>query len=542
MNKFNGNMDQTISNLHFAETSKLLHFNRNKHPVEALRENHTHALNSNQNCDNTLSRGHMSSSSTDSNASKRASKRLKLDVENKCTANFVEKTQCAVERREDYSDGQKRVERRVPFVECDRNGFGYSPELKNTSLTWNPHDEIIKVEEDMEWLYNKHACTLSLNNIRSWLKLGPEMEIAGITLCNSEIKDELIRLKTMLSGLDKAKLGEAMARSNLFETIRNEGFQNRTAVTMANIDKACDFMFTNRPNGNGLLYFADVCAGPGGFSEYILSRKQWHAKGFGFTLKKENDFQLDKFHAGPYETLHPFYGEEDTGNVFDPVNQADFYRIIMKHTYNKGVHFMMSDGSFSIEGQENTNEITSKQLYLCQCRIALMIVRTGGHFVTKLFNLLTPFSVGLIYLMYKCFDSICIFKPNTSKPATSERYLVCKGKKANTHEIMNYLGEANAALLRASSESNQNNEVIQLVPFTVLQADTVFMKYLKNSNDILGRRQILYLSKIAAFYENPSLVEPKQNMLRDKCLKHWNLSDERIQPYNPLNKVCKQIY
>jgi hypothetical protein len=37
-----------------------------------------------------------------------------------------------------------------------------------------------------------------------------------------------------------------------------------------------------------LLYFADICAGPGGFSEYMLWRKSWHCKGFGFTLKGLN--------------------------------------------------------------------------------------------------------------------------------------------------------------------------------------------------------------------------------------------------------------
>jgi FtsJ-like methyltransferase len=35
---------------------------------------------------------------------------------------------------------------------------------------------------------------------------------------------------------------------------------------------------------NQLLYFADVCAGPGGFTEYVLWREGWNAKGFGFTL------------------------------------------------------------------------------------------------------------------------------------------------------------------------------------------------------------------------------------------------------------------
>jgi len=34
-----------------------------------------------------------------------------------------------------------------------------------------------------------------------------------------------------------------------------------------------------------LFYFADVCAGPGGFSEYMLWRKGYYnSKGFGFTL------------------------------------------------------------------------------------------------------------------------------------------------------------------------------------------------------------------------------------------------------------------
>ena len=54
---------------------------------------------------------------------------------------------------------------------------------------------------------------------------------------------------------------------------------------------------------NPLLYFADVCAGPGGFSEYVLWRKKWKSKGFGFTLRGPNDFKLEDFFAGPRESL-----------------------------------------------------------------------------------------------------------------------------------------------------------------------------------------------------------------------------------------------
>ena len=49
---------------------------------------------------------------------------------------------------------------------------------------------------------------------------------------------------------------------------------------------------------DSLLYFADVCAGPGGFSEYVLWRKRWRSKGFGFTLKGKSDFKLEDFYAG----------------------------------------------------------------------------------------------------------------------------------------------------------------------------------------------------------------------------------------------------
>lgn len=46
---------------------------------------------------------------------------------------------------------------------------------------------------------------------------------------------------------------------------------------------------------------------------------------------------------------------------------------------------------------------------------------TGGHFVCKTFDLFTPFSVGLVYLLYLCFERISLFKPVTSRPANSER-------------------------------------------------------------------------------------------------------------------------
>ena len=94
------------------------------------------------------------------------------------------------------------------------------------------------------------------------------------------------------------------------------------------------------------------------------------------------------------ETFEPHYGvngREGDGDVFKEENIKAFKKFVLENTDGKGVHFMMADGGFSVEGQENIQEILSKQLYLCQFLVALSIVRTGGHFVCKVFDLFTPF-------------------------------------------------------------------------------------------------------------------------------------------------------
>ena len=75
----------------------------------------------------------------------------------------------------------------------------------------------------------------------------------------------------------------------------------------------------------------------------------------------------------------------------------------------------------SVEGEENIQEILTKQLVMCQFACALSILRRGGHFVCKLFDAYTPFTVGLIYLLHRSFERVCLFKPVTSRPANSER-------------------------------------------------------------------------------------------------------------------------
>jgi cap1 methyltransferase len=182
-------------------------------------------------------------------------------------------------------------------------------------------------------------------------------------------------------------LRQARSRANPFESIAACFFQNRAAMKMANIDAVFNFMFTDPKHPNGViqenfsfniiyhyqklsilkqskveseepLFFCDVCAGPGGFSEYVLWRKKWKAKGFGLTLKAENDFCLDNFLAGApeyFETHYGVNGVDGNGDVTNTANLEEFKKFVLEETNNRGVHFFMADG-VGFENLQTKNE------------------------------------------------------------------------------------------------------------------------------------------------------------------------------------------
>lgn len=343
-------------------------------------------------------------------------------------------------------------------------------------------------------------------------------------------------MQSVFDNLEPEEMRRARTRSNAFETIRGVFFLNRAAMKMANMDAVLDFMFTDPRDAqqkpvvgpNELLYFGDVCAGPGGFSEYVLWRKKrGDAKGYGFTLKGACDFKLEDFFAAPSEMFEPYYGVkgvEGDGDIYIPDNLIAFRDFVLHGTDGLGLHFMMADGGFSVEGQENIQEILSKRLYLCQFLAALMTLRPGGHFVCKLFDIFTQFSVGLVYLMYRAFDHVSIFKPVTSRPANSERYIICKGLRSDAGPIRDYMFDLNLKFEKLGITSKE--DIVEVVPLELLDGDDNFFEYIFTSNQRLGQIQVIALSKIQAYCKNSNLHDPRQADMREMCLKRWKIPDE----------------
>lgn len=106
----------------------------------------------------------------------------------------------------------------------------------------------------------------------------------------------------------------------------------------------------------------------------------------------------------------------------------------------------------------------------------------------KFFDTLTPFTVGLIYLMYLSFDLVAIHKPNTSRPANSERYLVCKWKKQDVSGIIKYLATCHDIFWKWTCHydgDNRKEDITELVPLEVLKKNKEFLEYIVRSNSML---------------------------------------------------------
>ena len=88
----------------------------------------------------------------------------------------------------------------------------------------------------------------------------------------------LVRLANGDCKVDSRDFRQARDRANPFESIKKEFFgTSRAALKMANLDAIFDFMFTGAADTNkSLLYFADICSGPGGFTEYVPRCSRGH--------------------------------------------------------------------------------------------------------------------------------------------------------------------------------------------------------------------------------------------------------------------------
>ena len=356
-------------------------------------------------------------------------------------------------------------------------------------------------------------------------------DIGNLPPVYCDIKD-YEKLILMKEKYNNSKFHEAKLLCNPFEKIGRSIFIDRASIKLANIDAI--FNLTRHDGGlmkmqsPGDFSFADVAGGPGGFTQYLQWRR-YNGKGFGITLREgtadwsTNVIDMNRFVIS--------YGRDNTGDITDNNNIIAFEKTVKMYRKD-GLDLVVADGGFSTEGKEEKQEFLTHRLLLCQVIIGLKTVKVGGNFVVKCFDTVTSLSGELIFILSTLFESICVFKPISSRPANSERYIVCKNYRGVNEQINNFLLSANNSYTdkKVITSYFGGRDKVGVIPDD-------FIAYLtKVNNDSINLQIITGECIIAAMEGKRTISSEEFNLLR--CLTVWNLPSSR--PRTKENRDSKE--
>lgn len=388
-------------------------------------------------------------------------------------------------------------------------------------------DELAKnyTVETVRWITNDKQTTFDIDELISWIVV--EEKKSSIAnekeFCDGNVLEKMIQTHQKLDRLSDFQLNSLRKKANVFEAIGRSIFIDRSAVKLANIDSLLDGMFTKRLDVSFTPRFqlhtvVFIGGDPGGFVDYVLWRKGWHTKCFGFAHK--NLYKTGSFLSDPI-SFQTYDGPGKDGDITNP-NNLTFFIDLIKQKNRDGISRVFADVALPIYRARQSKEIISKRLHLACCAYALAVLQPGGNFILKIFDAFTPFTVGLIYIMHMCFRRICIIKPHSSRPANSERYLICSDKfpESTTKVILNHLLELNETM------STEEAEISELVALDILKGDSNFYNYILASNNDIMAKQIKATEKIMRFADDTTLSENENELkeaIKEKFLKLWNL-------------------
>ena len=273
-------------------------------------------------------------------------------------------------------------------------------EINNISLK--------EISKDKNLLFKKYYDIISfekkkiddLSNVEDWdkmKKIGNPYELIYTTY-NKKKKNDSISLYSPISR-SYFKLWEIFYNFNVFEQF----------------------------NKNEKYIYAHLAEGPGGFMEAtynyrskILSTQNLGDIFYGITLKPTNDYVPDWNKIKKVFNNSPNINIE-YGNLYNIDDVNNYLKIFKK----KKAHFATADGGFDYSTDFNRQEVNSCKIIYSETVIALNVLRKGGSFVCKVFDLFSYSMVQIMYLLYSSFEKVIIYKPETSRPANSEKYIVC---------------------------------------------------------------------------------------------------------------------
>lgn len=396
---------------------------------------------------------------------------------------------------------------------------------------------IPEISSNLDWLDNipssstRHPTKEQLNQ---WIRTGSADvgQIRPYEFCAQRIVDKLVDTAELMSPFTEMEQHTSGLKQNPFERVGRHFFSTRTSIKCANLDAEMHFTEPTRPDSckplvdaDETLTYADITnSNDIGVIEYMQWRLRGHATGYAFIpIDHVPLWRLASAESKPKSHLVRLVRGETT----DPAAMRQFIASVLAQQ-PEGVHLAFSEQmDYTKDVTTSIRENLVKRQALAYSALCAALVRPHGTVIIKLMDTLTPFTVGLIYLLRQCFAQLSLVKLTSSRPANAERHLILRWRLPAVGTIIEHLLSVNEMMARLASTDGGDDDVLELVPADVLAADTEFVAYVRRSNERLVSAQTSALFERMRYLNNPHLsvhVEWK-NAVRSVCLKKWDIPE-----------------
>jgi 23S rRNA U2552 (ribose-2'-O)-methylase RlmE/FtsJ len=153
--------------------------------------------------------------------------------------------------------------------------------------------------------------------------------------------------------------------------------------------------------------------------------------------------------------------------------------------YANSMDFITGDGGFDFSINFNQQEQLAVRIIFTQIAYAITMQNQGGTFILKIFDIFHKTTLEMVYLLSCLYKKIFIIKPNTSRSANSEKYIVCIDFKYKNTNALSIKMQSILKIFEDIDFDTYNISSIINIP-----THSFFLNQIKEINSILGTQQI----------------------------------------------------
>ena len=242
-------------------------------------------------------------------------------------------------------------------------------------------------------------------------------------LINNELKSNLLNTKNKIDDIPDYEWRKFRSLTNKYEGATK---LNKEQHISRAYFKLKELMIDDSSKLKNIKRVAALAEGPGGFIKYINDAYP-SAEVFGISLREGTEgtnWLMNKLNQDKVKIIYGDDGMFNDGNIYNKY-VADAY---VEKVGKNSVDLVTADGGFQAKN-ENDKEVEHLKLFLAETLIALRVLKKGGSYILKIYDIFTQPTLELLYLLKNVFKNVQIKKPVSSRPANSERYIVCHGYK-----------------------------------------------------------------------------------------------------------------